>query len=563
MLRNYLLIAWRNLRRHKGFSAINIFGLAIGIAACLLILQYVRFELSYDDFHAKADRVYRVRQDRYNDGKLSTQWAAGAYAPGKAFKDAFGEIETYVKVRSNEPMVITRGAEKFKVEKTFHAGPEFFNVFSYPLRSGDPRTALAEPNAVVISEAIADRYFAGQDPIGQTLRFNEKLDYRVTGVFKALPPNTHLKFDVLISFATFEAMIGPDNNTDKAWQWDGCLTYLLLRPGTNPRALEAKFPSVVNQLAGEEHKKYNSSAIYLLQPLRDIHLYSHYMMEAEANGDGNAVYLLLGIAFFIVVIAWVNYVNLATARAVNRAKEVGIRKVVGSDRGQLVRQFMFESALLNALAVGLAFVLVLAALPFFNQLSGQQMGFSLLGSPVFWGSLAALYAVGTLLSGLYPAFVLSSFMPVTVLKGKLSTSRRGVALRKGLVVFQFAASLFLLVGTFTVFRQIQYMRNQNLGIQIDQTLVINSLIVRDSTFLTQLDAFKDEMRRLPGVRKIAVSTSIPGEPAGWNAGGIRLKGTDEAQGKQYRVIGMDYDFLDAYGLKMLAGRKFSKAYGTD
>jgi putative ABC transport system permease protein len=563
MLRNYLLIAWRNLRRHKGFSAINIFGLAIGIAACLLILQYVRFELSYDDFHAKAERVYRVRQDRYNDGKLSTQWAAGAYAAGNSFKSAFGEIEAYVKLRTNGPMVITRGAERFKVEKPFHAGAQFFNVFSYPLLSGDPRTALNEPNTVVLSEAIARQFFPGQDPLGKTLRFDEKFDYRITGVFRELPANTHLKFDVLISFATFEAMLGPDNSTDKAWQWDGCLTYLLLRPGTDPKLLEAKFPKVVDQLAGEEHKQYNSAAIYLLQPLRDIHLYSHYMGEAEANGDGNAVYLLLGIAFFIVVIAWVNYVNLATARAINRAKEVGIRKVVGSNRQQLVKQFLFESALLNALAVGLALVLVVVALPFFNRLSGQQMGFSLLSSAVFWGSLVALYVTGTLLSGLYPAFVLSSFMPVTVLKGKLSSSRRGVVLRQSLVVFQFAASLFLLVGTFTVFRQIQFMRSQNLGIQIDQTLVINSLIVRDSTFLTQLDAFKDEMRRLPGVRKIAVSTSIPGEPAGWNAGGIRLKGTDEAQGKQYRVIGMDYDYLDAYGLKLLTGRKFSKAYGTD
>jgi len=563
MLRNYLLIAWRNLRRHKGFSAINIFGLAIGIAACLLILQYVRFELSYDDFHAKADRVYRVRQDRYNDGKLSTQWAAGAYAVGNSFKDAFAEIEAYVKVRADEAMVITRGAERFKVERTFHAGSQFFNVFSYPLLAGDPRTALVEPNTVVISKALADKYFNGQDPLGQTLRFNEKLDYRVTGVFKELPPNTHLKFDVLISFATFEAMVGPDNSPDKAWQWDGCMTYLLLRPGANPQALEGKFPKVVDQLAGADLKKYNSAAVYLLQPLQDIHLYSHYMMEAEANGDGNAVYLLLGIAFFIVVIAWVNYVNLATARAVNRAKEVGIRKVVGSDRGQLIKQFLFESALLNALAVGLALVLVLAALPFFNGLSGQQMGFSLLGSGAFWGALAALYVTGTLLSGLYPAFVLSSFMPVTVLKGKLSTSRRGVVLRQSLVVFQFAASLFLLVGTFTVFRQIQFMRSQGLGVQIDQTLVINSLIVRDSTFLTRLGSFKDEMRQLPGVRQIAVSTSIPGQAAGWNAGGIRLKGTDEAQGKQYRVIGMDYDFLDAYGIKLLAGRKFSKAYGTD
>jgi putative ABC transport system permease protein len=346
--------------------------------------------------------------------------------------------------------------------------------------------------------------------------------------------------------------------------WDGSLSYLLLKAGTDPKALQAKFPAYIQKTIGEELKKYDAGAVYNLQSLPDIHLYSHFMGEVEPNGDGNAVYLLLGIAFFIVVIAWVNYINLATARAINRAKEVGIRKVAGSFRGQLIRQFLLESALLNALAVGVALILVVIALPFFNKLSGQELSFSLLLSPSFWLALLGLFVIGAFLSGLYPAFVLSGFMPVTVLKGKMSSSHRGVFLRKSLVVFQFAASLFLLIGTFTVFRQIQFMRDQKLGINIDQTLVIQPPIVRvDSTFQTTMTAFKEEMLRFPGIQKMAVSTSIPGDAVGWNAGGIRLKSQDEKDAKQYRVIGGDYDYLDTYGMKLVAGRKFSKAYGTD
>jgi putative ABC transport system permease protein len=491
MYRNYLTIAWRNLLRHKAFSAINILGLAIGIAACLLILQYVRFELSYDDFHAKGDRIYRVQQDRYDKGKLSTRWAAGAQAAGNSFKDAFAEVEDYVKMLKWNSMVVSYGSERFKVEKPMFATSSFFKVFSYPLLSGDPNTALKEVFTVVISKSIADKYFKGQDPVGKTLKINGKDDFRITGVFGELPPNTHLKFDALFSHATFIKWMGPDNNPETAWMWDGSLSYLLLKPGTDAKALEAKFPAYIQKTIGDQLKRFDAGAVYNLQSLPDIHLYSNFMGEVEPNGDGNAVYLLLGIAFFIVVIAWVNYINLATARAINRAKEVGIRKVAGSFRGQLIRQFLFESALLNALAVGVALILVVIALPFFNKLSGQELSFSLLLSPSFWLALLGLFVVGAFLSGLYPAFVLSGFMPVTVLKGKLSSSHRGVFLRKSLVVFQFAASLFLLIGTFTVFRQIQFMRDQKLGINIDQTLVIQPPIVRvDSTFQTTMTAFK-------------------------------------------------------------------------
>ncbi|MEZ0610848.1 ABC transporter permease [Fibrella sp. WM1] len=565
MLSNYLKIAWRNLLRHKAFSAINIVGLAIGMAACLLILQYVAFELSFDNFHDKGERIYRVRQDRYDAGKLSTEWVSGAYAVGNSFKDAFNEIEAYVKVVGSGSVVAdVPGREQLKIEKVYFASPAFFTTFSYPLLAGDARTALTEPNTVVLSETVAKRLFGAANPLGRTVQLNREKTEKVTGVYRDFPANAHMKPDILRAYATFVKNMGPDNNPEQAWTWDGCLTYLLLRPNADPQALEAKFPALINKLVGAELKKYNSAAIYTLQPLRDIHLYSHYIGETEPNGDGKTVYLLLGIAFFIVVIAWVNYVNLATARAINRAREVGVRKAIGSQRSQLIKQFMVESVLLNGLAVVLSFLLVLVTIPVFNNLSGQHLTLSLLGSARFWLALLGLFTVGTFFSGLYPAFVLSGFRPVVVLKGRMVNTRQGILLRKGLVVFQFGASLFLLVGTLAVSRQIQFMREQTLGLNIDQTLVIRPPIVHnDSTYMSQMKSFKDELLRQASIRSITASTSIPGEAVGWNAGGIRLKGTDESKGKQYRVIGVDYDYLGAYGMKLLAGRNFAKDFGTD
>ncbi|WP_338875156.1 ABC transporter permease [Spirosoma sp. SC4-14] len=564
MLTNYFKIAWRNLIRNKAFSAINIWGLAIGIAACLLILQYVSFELSYDNFHAKGDRIYRVLQDRYDKGKLSTQWAGGAQAAGNSFKANFGEVEDYVKVLKRRAMIADYGEKSLKVERVFTASESFFNIFSYPLLAGNVNTVLAEPNTVVLSESVAKRLFGSENPMGKTIKLNQERAVKVTGVYQDMPANTHLHADLLIPHVTFIKDMGKDNNPDQAWMWDGALSYLLLRPNASPKALEAKFVPYIQKTIGAELKKYDADAIYTLQPLRNIHLYSHFMEEAEPNGDGNTVYLLLGIAFFIVVIAWVNYINLATARAVNRAKEVGIRKAVGSLRGQLIRQFMTESVVLNGLAVGLALLLVVIALPIFNQLSGQQLSFSFLLSSRFWLPLIGLFVVGAFLSGLYPAFVLSGFRPVSVLKGKVSTSRQGIILRKSLVVFQFAASLFLLVGTLAVYNQIQYMRAQSLGLNIDQTLVINPPIIKtDSTFMRQMLAFKDELLRRSDIRSITASTVVPGQASDWNAGGIRLKGTDESKSKQYRIIGVDYDFLKTFDLKLLAGRNFSKEFGAD
>jgi putative ABC transport system permease protein len=564
MLKNYFKIAWRNILRHKGYAAINIFGLAIGIAACLLILQYVSFELSYENFQKNRDRVYRVQQDRYDKGKLSTQWAAGAYAVGNSFKDAIPEIEDYVKVVGRGPLLAEVDNKPLKIENAFYATPSFFKVFTYSLVSGNANASLKEPFTAALSEETAKKIFGTTDVVGKTIEFNRKRNYTVTAVYKDPPVNTQLRPNILLSYASFIKLQGPDNNPETAWLWDGCLTYLLLRKGADPAAVQAKFVPIVDKLVGADMKKYNSAVTYSLQPLTDIHLYSHYMMEPGVNGDGKTVYLLLGIAFFIVIIAWVNYINLATARAIGRAKEVGIRKAIGSQRKQLVIQFLSESALLNAFALVLGLLIVLISIPGFNSLSGQQLSFSLFARSDFWLALAALFVVGVFLSGFYPALVLSGFNPIEVLKGKMTATTGGSVLRKSLVVFQFAASLFLLIGTLAVYKQIQFMRKQSLGLDIDQTLVVNPPIVGvDSTYMQKLTAFKQELLRQSNINNVTVSTSIPGEPVGWNAGGIKLVGSDESTQKQYRVIGVDYDYLKIYGLKIIAGRAFSKDYGDD
>lgn len=561
MIKNYLLIAFRNLKKNKAFSFINIVGLAIGMAASLLIIQYVVFELSYDDFHVKKERVFRVSQDRYNNGRLSTQWAGGAFAVGTKLKANFPEIEDYVKLLGNGAVLAIYKDQRLTMQKFFFAGQSFFNVFSYPLISGDPKTALQEPFSIVITESSAKKLFGKEDPIGKLINFGYDQPVKVTGVIKDFPVNTHFKADVLLSWATLLKFVGPKRDIDNAWLNDGCLTYLLLKPGTNPKAFEAKIVPFVNK-EYSQFKNSGEGAVYHLQPLESIHLNSHLMIEAEPNGDGKSVYLLMGIAIFVILIAWINYINLATARGIGRAKEVGVRKTMGSRKPQLIAQFMMEAALLNGLAIVLAIGLIIVFIPIFSAISGQYLSLTLLAKPAFWFGVIGLFLLGSFFSGFYPAIVLSNFRPVEVMKGKLSASPRGIILRKSMVVFQFFASIFLLMGSLTVYRQISFMEKQKLGIDINQTLVIKPPLGKIDSFYRSMSAFKNESLRNAAVKSVTVSTSIPGEPVQWNAGGIKLVGTPESEGKQYRIIGGDFDYLKAFGAKLVTGRIFSKDFVT-
>jgi putative ABC transport system permease protein len=563
MIINYLKIAWRNLRKQSGYTAINIFGLAVGMAATMLIFQYVNFERSYDRFHEHVDRIVRVTAQRYEHGILSTNWAGGPFAAGNQLKDAFPEVEEYVKLFARPKLVLEAHQQDFRVEKGFFVTPSFFKVFSFPLTVGDPRTALTEPNTGVVSASLAKRLFGTANPIGQLMNVEREMPIRVTGVYPDFPKNSHIQADYLMSFSTFQKLANPKNEPersfDNAWDQDGCLTYLLLKPGVDVAALERKLPAFTERKDQRDPKTGDGLSLQL-QPLTDIHLYSHLLFEAGPNGDGNAVYVLLCVAFFIISIAWINYINLATARAIGRAKEVGVRKAIGSYRGQLIGQFLIESALLNGMAVGVAFVLITVALPVFNQFTDQELTYDFVASNRFWLGLGSMYVVGTLLSGLYPAFVLSGFKPVAVLKNGMAGFKEGVTLRKSLVVIQFAASVFLLVATITVFRQLQFMRSQQLGVAIDQTMVLGRP-VNDSTRVSRTKAFKEYLLNQSGTQRVAISSAVPGEKVEFNAGGIRLLGAPNEAGKQYRVFATDYDFIDAYGLKLLAGRNFNSAMG--
>ncbi|WP_423735095.1 ABC transporter permease [Chitinophaga caseinilytica] len=566
MWMNYIKIAWRNLSRNRMFSIINILGLAIGIAASLLILQYVSNELSYDGFHEKKDRIYRVQQQRMDEGNnLSTNWAAGTFGVGTHLKNEFTEVEEVVKLIKAQPLLMNvagKSGEGLRIEQAFWATPSFLKVFSVPLLKGDAATVLSEPNTLLLSETVAKKLFGEEDPVGKNVLRNQGKVFRVVGVYADLPENSHIHPQTLTSWSTF-VKDAESPGLETTWTWDGCLTYVLLHPGSDPAAMEARFPGMVKRLA----KMKDGTPVhvaYSLMPLSDIHLYSHGRMEAEPNGDGNTVYLLLGIALFIIVIAWINYINLATARALNRAVEVGVRKAVGSQRSQLVWQFLLESALLNALAVGLAVLLMSAVMPLFNNISGQSLTMSLFGSRVFWTALTGLYLAGSLLSGMYPAFVLSRFKPVAVLKGKVISSRQGAALRKALVVFQFAASLFLLVGTLIVFKQIRFMRSQELGFQMEQTLVVKApMAVDDAIYGQKLAALRNSLRNESLIRELTASSYIPGQPVDFNAAGIRLRGEDFKMGKEYRVVTTDGFFVQAFGLKLLAGRGFSDQFGGE
>jgi putative ABC transport system permease protein len=558
MIRNYLRIALRNLFKHRIFSFINIFGLAIGIAASLLIFQYARFELSYDHFEAGASRIYRLQLDRYNNGKLSTRWAAGATGLGPAVKDAFPEVESFARLRQAGAIVSYKDRE-FREDKIYFATDDFLRMFSYYSLKGATTGALKDVNTAVITTSMASKYFGAEDPVGKSLMLFRNSPFKVTAVVPDPPPNTHLKFAILLSWPTLVQRQGPDVNT--VWYWDGFLNYIQVRPGTDPAQLEKKIAGMVQTKWGAEMQKSHDGMVIHLQALPDIHLYSHFMNEAEVNGDGKSVYFLLIIGVFIILIAWINYINLATARSIDRAREVGVRKVLGSLRRQLIAQFLFESLLINALAVILAFLIILFCLPLFNFITGKDLRLSLLQDQGFWLLLVALFVLGTFFSGLYPAFVLSSFKPVTVLKGRLAKTGHGALLRQSLVVIQFIAAVILIAGTFAVYRQLNFMQNQDLGMQISQTLVLRGPGVTDSTYTNKLTAFKTETLRIPGVHQLAVSTAVPGGQTGWNAGGIRLVNSDPTTANQYRVIGIDDDFLNAFGLRLLAGRNFSPGLG--
>ncbi|HEU5289145.1 MAG TPA: ABC transporter permease [Cyclobacteriaceae bacterium] len=557
MLKNYLTSVWRYVSRNKAFTIINVLGLVIGMTAFLLIAQFVVHELSYDKFWTNHDRVFRVQLDRYNKGEITTRWAAGCMGIGPDLKANFPEVELYVRMTPSNAL-LSHGDTFFKEENVYYTSQDFFNVFGYSLLQGVDSTALKGLNKIVLSQSLAKKYFGDEDPLGKTMRNNGRVEYVVSGVFADLPENSHMKISALLSFATYAKLTGRKDESElNQWQWDGHYTYVLLNKNSNPKELEGKLPAYVEKREGENLKNDNAGMVFHFQGLSDIHLDSDFISEFKPNGSRDTTYFLLVVAVLILVIAWINYINLATAKSIERAREVGVRKVMGGFRTQLMQQFLMESFLLNTIAVSLAISSVILLTPWFSELTGRPLGYELFQQPVFWMGIASLILIGSLLSGLYPALILSAYKPVEVLKGRFKNTGQGIYFRKGMVVTQFIASIALIVGTYTVYRQITFMRNQKLGVNIDQTVVVRSPNIVDSTYVEKFQAFKHRLKQYPEVEFVNAASAVPGGQPGWNAGGIRRLSQREDEANQYRVIQMDHDYIPSYGLEVIAGRAFS------
>ncbi len=551
MLKNYFKIAFRNLWRHRVFSLINILGLTVGMTACFLIFLYVRFELSYDKFHSKGDRIYRIVCDIKTPTEImhpgGPSWAVGPHLVG-----GFPQVEAAVRTTDDE-LLVRKGNVKFQEKNSLWADSSFFKVFDFKLIKGNPKTALNEPLSIVFSESAVKKYFGDKDPIGQTvLLTGDGFTAKITGVMKDIPENSMIKADMIVSMNTLTRKLNP--GLDDQWGNYGNRTYVLLRPGANAAAFEKQIPAFLEKMNGTEMKQLNMYPTLILEKFRDAYLRSD--RNDSNSGSIKNVYIFSIIAVFILLIACFNFINLTTARSAERAKEVGIRKVVGAGRQQLTRQFIGESVLICMIAFILTIAVAASLLPSFNQLAGKTLSRGVFDNMSFIGILfLASIGIGVL-AGIYPALVLSSFKPVTVLKGRFTTGTKGILLRKGLVISQFTISIALIIATIIVYLQMSFMRNQDLGFNKDQMMVINS------NGDPARDAFMHAVSSLPNVKSVSMSSSVPG---GGNMGAYskiqNAKG--DMQIANLDLYFVDFDYLKQFDIKMVAGRSFSRDFMTD
>ena len=574
MFHNYLITTFRSLKRNALFSSINIVGLAIGLSACFLIWQYVRFESNYDTFHAKADRLYRVPLQTIRNGVVVNEQAANMPALGPSMKADLPEVVDYCRlVRTSlftgdissyvaNALEFSREDEKGKIiafneEAVWFADAPFLNMFSFPLITGS-YDALKEPNSVVLTERIARKYFGSEPALGRELRLNRQRALKVTAVIKDVPSNSHLQFDILISFSSMLPNFGDGSDF---WGWSAFYTYIELSPGANADALQAKLPSFTEKRLGKNNEgEYRMQ--FFLQPINDIHLKSQLANELSPNSSDRLVWFLSLIAAFILVVAWINYINLSTARALERSKEVGLRKTVGATRAQLIIQFMFDTFIVNGFALVVAAIIVFVTWPAFERLTGKGMRDVLL-SPAFafdissWAIGALILLTGTLIAGAYPALTLSSFNPAKVLKGKFYKSPSGAVLRKVMISFQYVLAILLLAGTITIYLQITYMRNQDPGFAKEQVVVLEAPAVYDSAAGDKVSVFKNAALQIPGVINVTASSDIPGRMIVENPPIARENATGDDEYFSAFMPAVDTSFFSTYGIALLEGRLFT------
>ena len=559
MFANYIKIAFRNLWKHKVYSLINISGLAIGIACCFLILLYIQHELSYDRYNQNIERMYRLIET-FQLSSGEDQYPSASFPVAAALNEHFGEditVTRFYKVFKQTPY-LSYGENRFYESKFFFADSTVFDIFTFEFIEGNPQTALKQPYSIVITEDMAQKYFQGEPALGKLIRFEGELDYKVTGVIKNVPENSHLTFDFLAAMMDMETVFKlTDTPVDwlNSMYWNPCYTYLLLKEGVLQQSIDTQFPEFVNKYFPEYIRDKIS---FHLEPLADTHLYTDTDESIAQHGDIVYIYIFGLIAAFILLIACINFMNLSTARSAMRAKEVGLRKVLGAFRGQLIRQFLGEAIVLSILATIISIVLIEMFLPQFNAIAGKQITLDYLGNDLFiLGLFAVAFSVG-IIAGSYPAFFLSAFKPVSVLKGGRSTGAigRSPLLRKGLVVLQFSISIILIIATIIVFQQLHFLRNNQLGFDKAHTVVFS---LRGTDFREHPLALKNKLLTHSAISGVTVSSDVPGPLIHFYP--FRPEGSDETIDLPAYYV--DHDFIKTMDINLLQGRDFSSDIASD
>jgi putative ABC transport system permease protein len=563
MIRNYIKTAVRSLMKNKGFTAINVLGLALGLATCLLIVFYVFDELSYDRYNVNADRIYRINE-AIRFGGIANDYAVSPPPLAAAMKADYPEVEQIVRFRSQGGFQVRKGNQEISEMAMIYTDPSIFQVFTLPMIAGNPTNALKEPHTVVITERTALKYFNTTNAVGKIFTFNDTAQYKVTGVIQNVPKQSHFNYDFFLSMSSL-----PESRTT-VWFSSNFNTYILLRRGADSKAFEAKFPAFFRNHAGPQlesilhlsYDKFLQGGNYFkfnLIPLKDIHLHSNRVSELGANGNIEYVYIFSAIAVFILLIACVNLMNLSTARSSNRAREVGVRKVLGSPRKYLVFQFLTESIIVTLVSAIIAVFAAWAALPLFNQLANKEL--TITPQIIGW-LLPVLFFMIIVIGGLagsYPAFFLSGFQPIDVLKGKISAGFKGGFLRSSLVVFQFAISIFLIVGTVVIYNQLKYIQNKDLGYNRDHVLTIWNINVLGD----KAKPFKQEIKQLTGVQNATLTGALPTDDYGNTSTIFKDPVIDQKRSVMTQEWNIDEDYIPTLKIKIIAGRNFSSQILTD
>ncbi len=563
MFKNYFKTAFRNIKKQKFYAIINVAGLSIGIACTLLISLYIFNELSYDRYNQNGNRIYRIITHLKFGGNDSRLAVCPAPLAG-ALTDEIPEIEYAARFREWGSFLVRKGKDNLKEFHLVWADPDIFKIFTIPMIEGNKEKALRDPNTMVISESTAKKYFGEIDPVGQTMLLNNNMNFKVTGVYKDIPQNSHFHFNMML------AMAGLDESKSDMWLSNNFQTYLLLRKGADPKSVEKKINDLIYKHAGPQVMQFLGKTIddllkqgtqldEMLQPLYDIHLHSNVLVEFEANGDIRYVYIFSAVALFILVLAIINFMNLATARSTDRAKEVGVRKVMGSYRKYLVQQFLTESVIISMAAMLIAVLLANIVMPYFNDLTGKSIVFPN-HSFMFWVIILSGGIFIGVLAGIYPAVFLSSFKPISVLSGKISRGSRSSMIRSTLVVFQFTISIILIIGTIAVYNQLNFIQHFKLGYNKEQVITLEDTY----TLGHRIDAFKNEILNDPGILSGTISSFLPVSNSSRNNTTFWKKGDRSVQSSvnmQYWTV--DYDYIKTLGMQIKEGRDFSKDFPSD